>query len=210
MKRSEMVALVDMDGTLCDYEGAMARDLEKIRHPQEPPLKMRENHSDPWLRERVELIRRQPGWWANLERLKLGFDVLEELRALEFELHILTKGPVQATNSWAEKLQWCQRHVTDARVTVTMDKGLVYGKVLVDDWPEYIQRWLTWRPRGLVIIPAQPWNEDFRHPNALRYDGKNLEAVKASLRAVKERALTLPPEPEPPPEPEDGDSDLEG
>ena len=148
MKRSEMVALVDMDGTLCDYEGAMARDLEKIRNPQEPPLKMRESHSDPWLRERVELIRRQPGWWASLERLKLGFDVLEELRALEFELHILTKGPVQATNSWAEKLQWCQRHVPDARVTVTMDKGLVYGKVLVDDWPEYITRWLTWRPRG--------------------------------------------------------------
>jgi 5'-nucleotidase len=194
MKRSELVALVDMDGTLCDYEGAMARDLEKIRNPQEPPLKMRENHSDPWLRERVELIRRQPGWWAGLERLKLGFDVLEELRALEFELHILTKGPAQATSAWTEKLQWCQRYVPDARVTVTMDKGLVYGKVLVDDWPEYIERWLTWRPRGLVIMPAQPWNEDFRHANVLRYDGRNLDVVKASLRAVKERAQALPPE----------------
>jgi 5'-nucleotidase len=198
MKRSELVALVDMDGTLCDYEGAMARDLEKIRNPQEPPLKMRESHSDPWLRERVELIRRQPGWWAGLERLKLGFDVLEELRSLEFELHILTKGPAQATSAWTEKLQWCQRHVPDARVTVTMDKGLVYGKVLVDDWPEYIERWLTWRPRGLVIMPAQPWNEDFRHPNVLRYDGRNLDGVKASLRAVKERAQALPPEDVPP------------
>ncbi|MFL5347438.1 MAG: hypothetical protein ACJ8AT_21850 [Hyalangium sp.] len=29
---------------------------------------------------------------------------------------------------------------------------------LVDmDGPEYIQRWLTWRPRGLVITPAQLW-----------------------------------------------------
>lgn len=156
VKRSELVALVDMDGTLCDYEGAMSRDLERLRGPHEPPLEMKESHSVPWLRERVELIRRQPGWWANLERLKLGFDVLEELRALQFEIHILTKGPAQATSAWSEKLQWCQRHVTDARVTVTMDKGLVYGKVLVDDWPEYILRWLTWRPRGLVIMPAQP------------------------------------------------------
>jgi hypothetical protein len=58
----------------------------------------------------------------------------------------------------------------------------------------YIERWLTWRPRGLVIMPAQPWNEDFRHSNVLRYNGKNLDAVKASLQAVKERALALPPE----------------
>jgi|GEM_PF-4745712 len=43
----------------------------------------------------------------------------------------------------------------------------------------YIERWLTWRPRGLVIMPAQPWNEDFRHSNVLRYNGKNLDARRA-------------------------------
>jgi FMN phosphatase YigB (HAD superfamily) len=188
-RRAELVALVDMDGTLCDYEGAMLRDLERLRSPHEPPPTAGASADEPWLRERIELIRRQHGWWARLERLRLGFEVLEALRALEFELHILTKGPATATGAWAEKLQWCQQHVPDARVTVTMDKGLVYGKVLVDDWPEYIHRWLTWRPRGLVIVPAQPWNAGFSHPNALRYDGSNLDAVRERLQDVRARAL---------------------
>ncbi|MFP2925758.1 5' nucleotidase, NT5C type [Pyxidicoccus sp. 3LG] len=192
VKRSELVALVDMDGTLCDYQGAMLRDLERLRSPGEPPLTP-DFEDSPWLRARQELIRGQPGWWARLEPRKQGFEVLAELRALEFELHVLTKGPVQSTNAWAEKLQWCQAHVPDARVTVTMDKGLVYGKVLVDDWPEYIHRWLTWRPRGLVIVPAQPWNVGFTHPNAIRYDGTNLDAVRARLQAVRETALSEPP-----------------
>lgn len=188
-KRAELVALVDMDGTLCDYEGAMLRDLERLRSPHEPPVSIAGTHAEPWLRERMELVRRQHGWWARLERLRLGFDVLEELRARDFEIHILTKGPATATSAWAEKLQWCQQHVPDARVTVTMDKGLVYGKVLVDDYPEYVLRWLTWRPRGLVIMPAQPWNEGFSHPNVLRYDGSNLDAVRTQLDTVKARAL---------------------
>ncbi|MCP3102895.1 hypothetical protein LZ198_28860 [Myxococcus sp. K15C18031901] len=183
VKRSELVALVDMDGTLCDYQGAMLRDLERLRGPSEPPLGA-ELDDTPWMRARQDLIRSQPGWWTRLERWQAGFDVLAELRALEFELHVLTKGPIHSTNAWAEKLQWCQQHVPDARVTVTMDKGLVYGKVLVDDWPEYILRWLTWRPRGLVIVPAQPWNEGFSHPNAVRYDGTNLSQVRVRLEAV--------------------------
>lgn len=191
VKRSELVALVDMDGTLCDYQGAMRRDLERMRSPGEPAL-TDEFEDTPWMRARQDIIRRQPGWWAALERRQQGFDVLEALRALEFELHILSKGPANSTGAWAEKLQWCQQHVPDARVTVTMDKGLVYGKVLVDDWPEYIHRWLTWRPRGLVIVPAQPWNVGFSHPNALRYDGTNLDVVRERLRAVREAALRPP------------------
>jgi len=186
VKRAELVALVDMDGTLCDYQGAMVRDLERLRGPSEPPLGAA--WDEPWMRARQDLIRSQPGWWLRLERWRPGFDVLAELRALEFELHVLTKGPANSTNAWAEKLQWCQQHVPDARVTVTMDKGLVYGKVLVDDWPEYIHRWLMWRPRGLVIVPAQPWNEGFCHANAVRYDGTNLAEVKARLEAVRAAA----------------------
>jgi len=39
-------------------------------------------------------------------------------------------------------------------------KSLVYGKVLVDDWPDYYLPWLGVRPRGLVTVPAHPWNAD--------------------------------------------------
>jgi 5'-nucleotidase len=189
MSKTELVALVDMDGTLCDYDAAMQRDLEKLRSPGESLSVPAEEEQAPlWLRERCDLIRRQPGWWRNLARFKLGFDVLTEIQALGFDVHVLTKGPLAAPSAWTEKLEWCQQHLAGVPVTITRDKGLVYGKVLVDDWSPYAERWLRWRPRGLVILPAHPWNENFAHSNAIRYDGTNIATVVAALKSLKERA----------------------
>ncbi|MFY0540473.1 5' nucleotidase, NT5C type [Nannocystis pusilla] len=184
MAKVGLVALIDMDGTLCDYQGALMRDLETFGGP---PIRR-------WVATttahrgcaRETVIRRQPGWWRSLPRLQLGFDVLAELQALRFEIHVLTKGPVGTPSAWTEKLEWCQQHLPGVPVTITMDKGLVYGKVLVDDWPPYVERWLEWRPRGLVILPAQPWNVGFSHPNAIRYDGHNLGEIRAALRRLCE------------------------
>jgi len=185
MAKVGLVALIDMDGTLCDYQGALVRDLEALRGPADPPLGG-EDDSPPWLRARETVIRRQPGWWRTLPRLQLGFDVIAELQALRFEIHVLTKGPVGTPSAWTEKLEWCQQHLPGVPVTITMDKGLVYGKVLVDDYPPYVERWLAWRPRGLVVLPAQPWNRGFHHPNAIRYDGSNLHEIRAALQRVCE------------------------
>jgi 5'-nucleotidase len=188
MHKSELVALVDMDGTLCDYQGAMRRDLERLRSAGEPADFPDDDEAPAWLRERRDLIRRQPGWWRGLPRFELGFDVLGELQELGYEVHVLTKGPLMAPSAWTEKLEWCSQHLPGVPVTITRDKGLVYGKVLVDDWVPYVERWLMWRPRGLVILPAHPWNEGFSHPNALRYDGSNLAQVREALGRIKERA----------------------
>lgn len=140
------------------------------------------------LEARRALIKAQPGWWRELPRLELGFAVLDELRAQRFRLHVLTKGPFDTAGAWSEKVQWCRAHVPDAAVTITEDKGLVYGKVLVDDWPPYVQRWLEWRPRGFVVMPAQPWNVGFAHPNVLRFDGGELPSLRARLAAVRATA----------------------
>jgi 5'-nucleotidase len=185
MPTAGLVALIDMDGTLCDYQGQLTRDLATLGCPTDPVVA--EGDDTPtWLRARETLVRRQPGWWRNLPRLERGFDVLAELRALSFEIHVLTKGPLGTPSAWTEKLEWCQQHLPGVPVTITMDKGLVYGKVLVDDYPAYVERWLTWRPRGLVIVPAQPWNEGFSHRNAIRYDGRNLAEIRAALHRVCE------------------------
>jgi hypothetical protein len=77
---------------------------------------------------------------------------------------------------------WIDKHLGQGvDITITRDKGLVYGKVLVDDWPEYINRWLEWRPRGLVIMPANEANKGYFHPQVIRYDGKNLGVVKEAM-----------------------------
>ncbi|MBA3549025.1 MAG: hypothetical protein H0T76_21285 [Nannocystis sp.] len=179
MPRVGLVALIDMDGTLCDYHGAMSRGLAELCGDEQAPPPLDDER--PWMRARRELIRHQPGWWRELPRLERGFEVLAELQARRFEVHVLTKGPAAASSAWTEKIDWCNRHLPGVPVTITMDKGLVYGKVLVDDYPPYVERWLAWRPRGQVIMPAHPWNDGFSHPNVLRYTGDNLADVRAAL-----------------------------
>ena len=101
---------------------------------------------------------------------------------------MLTKGPLSSPNAWSEKVEWCKEHLPDADVTISQNKALVYGRVLVDDYPPYFLPWLEHRPRGLVVCVAHPWNAEAAHPNVIRYTGENLDEVRARLRRAWERA----------------------
>ncbi|NCN98585.1 hypothetical protein GW923_00135 [Candidatus Pacearchaeota archaeon] len=48
--------------------------------------------------------------------------------------------------------------------------------------PDYVERWLEWKPRGLVIIPACDYNKDFKHPQVLKYDRSNLEEAREAIK----------------------------
>lgn len=74
---------------------------------------------------------------------------------------------------------------------ITRDKSGEYGKVLVDDYPDYIEGWFKWRPRGLVIMPASSSNSEYTHPNLIRYDGSNLEHVKVALQLARDRGARI-------------------
>ncbi len=187
------IALVDLDGTLCDCAGALARALFEIRGPAENARD--ENSADPLphIVARRRMVMSTPGFWRSLDPLPLGFQLLDVLHQQGFQTHILTKGPANQPLAWMEKFDWCRRHVPHLPVIMTEDKGLIHGEVLVDDWPAYIARWLHWRPSGLVIVPAQPWNADIaaRFPvNSIRYDGTNLDDVRGRLAAIHGGANT--------------------
>ena len=181
-KQTDLVALVDLDGTLADYDGAMARDLGNLRSPdeQEEEIGYGKPHP-PHIWARMKLIKASGEWWENLPRLKLGFDVLEIMESLGFYISVLTQGPKSNPVAWSHKVKWCFKNIPDIDITITRNKGLVYGRVLMDDNPEYIEQWLAHRPRGLVIMPAQKWNKDYAHPNVIRYDGSNLLEVHNAL-----------------------------
>lgn len=178
------IALVDMDNTLCDYSSALNRDMALLRAPQEETtLSSYAKSVAPHLKAREELIRRQPGWWLGLEPLKAGFQILRELQRLKFDIHILTKGPWRSSNAWTEKVEWCRKHVPGIPLTITQEKSLVYGRILVDDWLPYAEPWLQVRPRGLVVMPAQPWNAGVKDKRILRFSGaKDLPALRDALR----------------------------
>jgi len=179
----ELIALIDMDGTIADFDGAMLRELERIASPGEPSLIGQDGQSVdlPHIRSRRKLIRNQPGFWRWLPIYPPGFEIMAELKALGFQCHVLTKGPKNEPAGWMEKVEWCRRHLPDTPVIISEDKSLVYGRVLVDDWSDYFLPWLEHRPRGLVVAPAHPWNKDVKHPQVVRYDGNNLEEVRQRL-----------------------------
>jgi FMN phosphatase YigB (HAD superfamily) len=171
---AEKVILFDMDGTLADYDSAMYQDLYKLRAPDDPSFDMYGPAVPMWAEARMDLIKRQPGWWKNLKKNDLGFQILTIAQFAGFEdIHILTKGPRSKPQAWAEKLEWCHEHLEpyNVKVTITEDKGLTYGRVLVDDFPPYVERWLEHRPRGIVIMPKNTSNANFVHPQVHLYDG---------------------------------------
>jgi hypothetical protein len=187
MTEIEPIALFDMDGTLCDYDTGLFEALEKIRAPNEPVYHSVRDAPD-HIKRRADLIRSSSSWWENLPPFKLGWDVLHMAEQTGFNIMILTQGPRRNPESWSGKKKWIDKYLgPDMDVTITRDKGLVYGKVLVDDYPEYAERWLAWRDRGLVIMPANSSNEGYEHPQVIRYDGSNKEKIRDVLRLVKHR-----------------------
>lgn len=186
-KKPEDVALFDMDGTLCDYDGGLFEALEKLRSPQEESFRnFWRNDIPEYLRRRIDLIRSSEDWWVNLPKFCLGWDVLDIAKELEYRIMILTQGPRRNPSAWSGKKKWIDNSLGyDVDISITRDKSLVYGRILVDDFPGYINRWLEWRKNGLVIMPANASNENYRHEQVIRYDGENLEEVRKAMERVK-------------------------
>ena len=180
----EKIGLFDMDGTLFDYDAALHRDLQAIASPHEHQHDIHDPHAPQWFINRIQMIRKQPDWWLSLQPIPAAFKIVEEAKRLGFKVHILTKGPRSNASAWAQKLACCQKHLgEDVNVTITMDKGLVYGSFLFDDFPDYMLAWLRNRPRGLGIMPVTSQNTSFTHPQVVKYDGSagSFKEVQARL-----------------------------
>lgn len=182
---SEQVALVDIDGTLADFRGALDRDVARVLNGRGEDVKV-----PACVVQEVEwLIRGQPGWYQNLTPLPLGFDIVRMLQDIGFRIMIMTKSSKESKNAWSEKVAWIAEHLPEVDVTVTQDKSLVYGRVLVDDYPGHFLKWMDHRPRGIVVMPSQAWNKGTSkrpnlHPVASR---EELEALRPVLEEAFER-----------------------
>lgn len=186
MPKKVAIALFDMDGTIADHDESLRRGMAPLRAKGEPLVYDRSWDKVPHLRARRHLVMSQPGFYRNLSPIQAGLRLLRETQKIGFCVHILTKGPMYAPNAWTEKLEWCQRYVPGIPLTITQNKELVYGRVLVDDWPPYLERWLAARPRGIAIVPSRPWNKDFSHARAFRY-AENDKSLHSVLRVLRDQ-----------------------
>jgi 5'(3')-deoxyribonucleotidase len=192
MKNPRDIALFDMDGTLCDYSKSIKQEYDKIKSKNDQEYRDYDSNMPIHLKNRLDMIRSIPGWWEKLEKIKLGFEILDLAKKLGFEIYILTKAPDNIPISWTEKVRWVRKHTKNTKIIMSQDKGVVYGKFLVDDYPPYAKRWLNARKRGIVIMPEHYYNKDFSHPRVIKTNGKNLSKIKKALEIVKKR---IPGEP---------------
>lgn len=187
----EKIALFDMDGTLVDYDKPLRRRLMEVMPPEYAgnlPEDLHAHNLPQWMKDLKDMIQRQENWWRDLPPYIPGWQILEQAIEIGFDIHILTKGPSSKPNAWKEKLEWCRMHLDDdIKITVTEDKSLVYGRVLVDDFPEYMENWLANRPRGLGIMPKYCFNENFKHENVISYDGTNIGKIRTVLQSAFDR-----------------------
>lgn len=195
------VALIDLDGTVADYDGSLRTKMELIRDPErEPPYVGRAaaHEEEPaWIERRRKLIQSQPGFWRDLTPIPEGLAIVSIMREIGYNLHVLTKGPSSTNSAWTEKKDWCDKHLPDAAVTVGMDKSMMYGRVLFDDYPPYFLPWLEHRPRGVVICLAHSWNAEYArgelthatHPRVFRYDGSNVDTIRKALQLAFDRRI---------------------
>jgi len=173
---SNKIALIDLDGTLADYDNAMRIALAGMQSPEERSVEQANGPlawDTPWLKARRDAIARVPGFWENLEPISAGFKVFNTIVKIGFTPMVVSKGPSHKSRAWAEKFNWVRKHLPGVQLTLTEDKTLSYGRVLFDDWPGYYEPWLAVRPRGLVVALARPENEAFTNyaDRILRYRG---------------------------------------
>lgn len=184
-ERDDKVALVDIDGTLADFRGALDRDVARVLNGHGVDV----NVPACVVQEVEYLIRGQAGWYRNLKPIPFGFEIVRVLQEIGFRIMIMTKSSKESKNAWSEKVAWIAEHLPEADVTVTQDKSLVYGRVLVDDYPGHFLRWMEHRPRGIVVMPTQAWNKGTPkrpnlHPVSSRED---LEALQPMLKEAYDR-----------------------
>jgi 5'-nucleotidase len=205
---SKPIGLFDMDGTLFAFHDQLIRDLETLRSPDELPITDLFDDNKPWLKARMNLIKGRPGWWRDLPKLQLGWHVYHMAEKIGYQIQILTKGPRSNGNNpevfshhaiaWAEKVQCIDKHfgpnvaitiVSGNKAEINKAKSGVYGRFLVEDYPDYLDGWLEHRSRGLGIMIHNESNAHYTHPNVVRYDGspESCIAVQKALVAAYNR-----------------------
>ena len=132
MTLREAIALFDMDGTICDYVKAMHEALEKLRAPGETfvdPFSLGDDGNNSrykYLWDRMNLIKSEEEWWANLPIFPLGWEVMDVAKETGYYCEILTQAPKKNPASLAGKLKWIIKHEDklgeDIDFTITRNK----------------------------------------------------------------------------------------
>jgi hypothetical protein len=167
-------AFIDLDRTLADFDYAIAKIAGKEDFTEEEMIKIyNENKS-------------KSGFWLSFPVIQKNLILAQEIQKLGFRIHILTKGPKTSINAWSEKFQWVKENLTslgslgeDFDMSVTFDKSVFQGDILMDDYPPYFEKWMLNNSHNpMVIMPLTRHNKDYENDKILIYDNNMEEILK--------------------------------
>ncbi|NWY16820.1 NT5C protein, partial [Aphelocoma coerulescens] len=169
--------LVDMDGVLADFEGAVLREF-RARFPAEPRVELeqrrgfsvREQYRS--LREdlaaKVASVYESPGFFLDLDPIPGALEAVQEmLHMQDTEVFICTSPLRKYEHCIVEKYKWVEKHLGPEfveRIILTRDKTVVAADLLFDD-KDTIQGlnsistagcWLGSHPQLMAAFPPLP------------------------------------------------------
>lgn len=151
-----MRALIDMDGTICDFMGHVYETVEA-------ETGRRYCHADTvdyWFndcpdRDLFLSIMNREGTYRHLDVITGAVKAVNRLRE-SYDVVVCSAPPKASKTAEDEKREWLAEHF-DAdfaeQAIITRDKHLVIGRILIEDNPD-IDRNANWRP----VMFDQAWN----------------------------------------------------
>ncbi|XP_027605387.2 5'(3')-deoxyribonucleotidase, cytosolic type [Pipra filicauda] len=138
--------LVDMDGVLADFEGAVLREF-RARFPAEPRVELaerrgfsvREQYRS--LREDLEAkvasVYESPGFFLRLDPIPGGLEAMKEMIHMQDTQVFICTSPLRKyEHCIVEKYKWVEKHLGPEfveRIILTRDKTVVAADLLFDD-----------------------------------------------------------------------------
>lgn len=159
MKKKQKVFLVDVDGVLADFTGALLNACgSKLKTSDINDWDMF-SMIEPDARKKAFEVLKTKEFWRNLPLLPNAQNEIEKLRRKGRVLFV-TSPWGNPTAGWEcdgwgyARAHWLREHFNaiPADIIITYSKGFVSGDVLIDDRFKNIQEWAEMNPKGKAFL----------------------------------------------------------
>lgn len=161
------ILLIDMDGTLVDYDSEFAKrwavmrpdrdDLERIRN--RPKFEIEANFPAE-VKQDVKAVIAQHGFFQNLQPFEGAIDALFQMDKAGLHVFLCTSPSLfQLEGSASGKYEWVRNWLGPhwmSRIILTRDKTVIDAPVLIDDKPDISGACA--RPTWKQVVFTQPYN----------------------------------------------------
>ena len=180
-----MIILVDMDGTIADFNGGIEAIWEReflpsFGHKFRAGDLIQFEIVEAFPKELQEIVRGiylRKGFYENLLPLPGAMQALNQIRATGIEVFICTSPVTFYEHCVVEKYRWVEKYLGREfvkRIVLTKDKTLVHGDILIDDKPEIKG---VMKPSWRHVLFDAPYNRTIDKPRVILWHRWQLEIL---------------------------------